>query len=455
MLAVAVLAAGKGTRMKSDLPKVLQDLGGRSLLSWVLNSARPLAPDRILVIVGFGAEQVQASLSDQPDLEFVLQAQQLGTGHAIQQLLNPLKNFRGELVVLTGDTPLLRASTIANLVEFHRSQRRSATVLTGILPDPTGYGRVFCDDRQKIIEIVEHRDCTPTQRLNSRVSSGVYCFDWAELAIALPKLTNHNAQQEYYLTQVFDYLPEVYALDLADHQESLGINDRLQLAQAYGVLQQRIKQDWMRHGVTMIMPETITIDPEVQLAANVRLEPQTHLRGKTQIGSGSKIGPGSLIENSEIGADCQVLYSVITASSVGDRVKIGPFAHIRGESRVGSDCRLGNYVELKNAHLGSQTNAAHLSYLGDARLGSQVNIGAGTITANFDGKFKHVTTIGDRTKTGSNTVLVAPVSLGNNVNVAAGSVITQSVPDNALAIARAMQVTKPDYYDAQGQKKSE
>lgn len=453
MLAVAVLAAGKGTRMKSDLPKVLQELAGRSLLSWVLNSTKAIAFDRTLVIVGFGAEQVKASLQDQSGLEFVLQAEQLGTGHAIQQLLQPLADFQGELVVLTGDTPLLRASTIANLVEFHRAQPRSATVLTAVLPDPTGYGRVFCDDHHRISAIVEHRDCTAAQRLNARVSSGVYCFNWAELAIALPKLTNNNAQQEFYLTEVFDYLDQVYALDLVDHQESLGINDRLQLAQAYEVLQNRIKQDWMRQGVTMIMPETITIDPDVQLATNVRLESQTHLRGKTQIGSGSKIGPASWIENSEIGADCQVWYSVVTASRVGDRVKIGPFAHIRGDSQIGSDCRLGNYVELKNAHLGNQTNAAHLSYLGDARIGSQVNIGAGTITANFDGKFKHITTIGDRSKTGSNTVLVAPVGLGVNVNVAAGSVITQSVPDNALAIARASQIIKPDYYDAQGQKK--
>jgi len=261
MLAVAILAAGKGTRMKSDLPKVLQELGGRSLVQWVLSSAKTIKPDRSLVIVGYGASQVQAALVDEPDVEFVLQAEQLGTGHAIQQLLAPLKDFDGELVVLTGDTPLLRSETIADLVTSHRDCQASATVLTAILPDPTGYGRVFCDQQNKIEYIIEHRDCTQAQRQNRRVSSGVYCFNWQELAIALPQLTTKNDQKEYYLTEVFNYMKSVYAFDVQDYEESFGINDRLQLAHAYAVLQSRIRDKWMRLGVPCCCPKVLRSMP--------------------------------------------------------------------------------------------------------------------------------------------------------------------------------------------------
>jgi bifunctional UDP-N-acetylglucosamine pyrophosphorylase / glucosamine-1-phosphate N-acetyltransferase len=458
MLAVAILAAGKGTRMKSDLPKVLQELSGRSLLQWVLNTAQTMQPDRNLVIVGYGASQVEASLANQPadrsKVEFVLQAEQLGTGHAIQQLLSPLSNFSGELVVLTGDTPLLRGSTITDLVAFHRDRQASATVLTAILPDPTGYGRVFCDPQNKIEYIIEHRDCTQAQRQNRRVSSGVYCFNWEELAIALPQLTTNNDQKEYYLTEVFNYMKSVYAFDVQDFEESYGINDRLQLEHAHAVLQSRIKHKWMRQGVTILLPESITIDDTVELTANVVIEPQTHLRGNTKIGSGSIVGPGSLIQDSEIGENVRVIYSVVDSSKIGDRCRVGPYAHIRAQSVIASDCRLGNFVEIKNSQLGQKTNAAHLSYLGDAKIGTQVNIGAGTVTANFDGWQKHPTTIGDRSKTGSNSVLCAPVIIGENVNIGAGSVITEDIPDNSLAIARAHQITKENYYDSDGRKKS-
>jgi len=454
MLAVAVLAAGKGTRMKTDLPKVLQQLCGRSLVVRVLAAAASLNPDRQLVIVGHGRAQVQNSLETLDNLEFVIQEPQLGTGHAIQQLLPALQNFSGELVVLTGDTPLLRAETIQNLVKVHRQRGASATVLTAQLPDPTGYGRVFCDQDQVIERIIEHKDCTEAQRRNQRVSSGVYCFNWQELAIALPQLTNSNAQKEYYLTEVFDYMKLVIAEDVADYEESFGINDRLQLAHAHQVIQSRTREKWMRSGVTMILPETITIDDTVELSPDVIIEPQTHLRGQTKIAGGTVIGPNSFITDSTIGINSAIAYSVVENSEVGANCRVGPFAHIRGASVVGDQCRIGNFVELKKAKLGDRTNAAHLSYLGDAVLGSQVNIGAGTITANYDGFKKHQTIIGDRTKTGSNSVLVAPVTLGSNVNVAAGSIVTKDVEANALVIARTPQVVKPDYYDAQGQKKN-
>ncbi len=458
MLAVAVLAAGKGTRMKSSLPKVLQPLGGKSLVERVFKATDSLNADRRIAIVGYCSDQVRASLANYPNLhpqiEFAEQAEQLGTGHAIQQLLEPLADFKGELVVLTGDSPLLRAETIQNLIDSHCQHKASATVLTAILADPTGYGRVFCDRDMQIERIIEHRDCNPEQILNQRVSTGVYCFDWQQLAKALPKLTTNNAQKEYYLTEVFDYLSSVYANDLSDPDESLGINDRLQLAQAYEILQKRARDKWMRAGVTMLLPKTITIDDEVELAPNVTIEPHSHLRGNTKVGSGTTIGPSSMLSNSIIGENCTVQFSVIEDSQIADNCRIGPFARIRGESMVGEKCRIGNFVELKNAKVGDRTNAAHLSYLGDATLGKQVNIGAGTITANYDGFKKHQTVIGDRSKTGSNSVLVAPVQIGENVNIAAGSTIVENVESNALAIARAKQIVKPDYYDAEGRKRN-
>jgi len=429
MLAVAVLAAGKGTRMKSALPKVLQPLGGKSLVERVLNATDALKADRRITIIGYCSDQVRAALADYPHLEFAEQTEQLGTGHAIQQLLEPLSGFEGELVVLTGDSPLMRTETIQALIDSHSQHKASATVLTGILTDPTGYGRVFCDRDMRIEKIIEHRDCNPEQILNQRVSTGVYCFDWQELAQALPKLTTNNAQKEYYLTEVFDYLTSVYASDLEDPDESLGINDRIQLAHAYEILQKRAREKWMKAGVTMLLPETITIDDGVELAPNVIIEPHSHLRGNTKVGEGTTIGPSSLLSNSIIGENCSV-------------------------PNVGEKCRIGNFVELKNAKVGDRTNAAHLSYLGDVTLGKQVNIGAGTITANYDGFKKHQTVIGDRSKTGSNSVLVAPIQIGANVNIAAGSTIVENIEDNALAIGRAKQVTKPDYYDLEGKKKN-
>jgi bifunctional UDP-N-acetylglucosamine pyrophosphorylase/glucosamine-1-phosphate N-acetyltransferase len=452
MLAVSVLAAGKGTRMKSTLPKVLQPLGGKSLVERVLNATDALKADRRIAIVGYCSDQVREALADYPQLEFAEQTEQLGTGHAIQQLLEPLAGFTGELVVLTGDSPLMRTETIQALIDNHRHNQASATVLTAILPNPTGYGRVFCDRDMRIERIIEHRDCNPEQILNQRVSTGVYCFDWQQLSLALPKLSTNNSQKEYYLTEVFDYLDSVYASDLEDSDESLGINDRIQLSHAYDVLQKRAREKWMRAGVTMLLPETITIDDEVELAPNVTIEPHSHLRGKTKVGSGTTIGPSSMLSNSIIGENCVVQFSVIEDSQIADNCRIGPFARIRGESMVGEKCRIGNFVELKNAKIGDRTNAAHLSYLGDATLGKQVNIGAGTITANYDGFKKHQTVIGDRSKTGSNSVLVAPIQIGENVNIAAGSTVVENVESNSLAIARAKQIVKPNYYDQEGRK---
>ncbi|HEY9604125.1 MAG TPA: bifunctional UDP-N-acetylglucosamine diphosphorylase/glucosamine-1-phosphate N-acetyltransferase GlmU [Allocoleopsis sp.] len=442
MVAVAILAAGRGTRMKSDLPKVCHQLGSLSLVERVLKSCLSLNPSRYLVIVGYQAERVKQSLDGFSSVEFVEQTEQLGTGHAVQQLLPYLEGFTGDLLILNGDVPLLRPSTIQNLLETHQAHQNAATLLTAHLPNPQGYGRVFCDSQNLLKQIVEDRDCTDAQKQNRRINAGVYCFNWSQLAQALPKLEANNDQQEYYLTDVVNHLDRVMAVDVEDYQEILGINDRKQLANAYDILQTRVKDAWMKAGVTLINPDSITIDDTVELEPDVTIEPQTHLRGKTKISSGSRIGPGSLIEDSELGQNVTVLYSVVSDSVVKDGTRIGPYAHLRGHVEVGESCRVGNFVELKNSQLGDRTNVAHLSYLGDATLGNKVNIGAGTITANYDGVKKHRTEIGDRTKTGSNSVLVAPVTIGKDVTIAAGSTITEDIADDCLAIARARQVVK-------------
>ncbi|HBL10975.1 MAG TPA: bifunctional UDP-N-acetylglucosamine diphosphorylase/glucosamine-1-phosphate N-acetyltransferase GlmU [Cyanobacteria bacterium UBA11162] len=445
MVAVAILAAGRGTRMKSDLPKVCHNLGSLSLVERVVNSCFTVDPLRCLVIVGYQSERVKKSLDSFSGIEFVEQREQLGTGHAVQQLLPYLEGFTGDLLVLNGDVPLLQPDTIKQLLETHQTHQNAATLLSAKLPNPQGYGRVFCNEQNLLKEIVEDRDCTLEQKQNCRINAGVYCFNWEKLAKVLPQLQANNDQKEYYLTDAVGYLDRVMAIDVKDYQEILGINDRKQLAEAYKILQTRVKDNWMQAGVTLIDPDSITIDDTVELQPDVIIEPQTHLRGNTVIGSGSRIGPGSLIENSQLGQTVTVQYSVVSDSIVKDGTRIGPYAHLRGHVEVGETCRIGNFVELKNSQLGDRTNVAHLSYLGDATLGNRVNIGAGTITANYDGVKKHRTEIGDRTKTGSNSVLVAPVTLGNDVTVAAGSTVTENVADNCLVIARSRQVVKPGW----------
>ncbi|MEH2388757.1 MAG: bifunctional UDP-N-acetylglucosamine diphosphorylase/glucosamine-1-phosphate N-acetyltransferase GlmU [Nostoc sp.] len=442
MVVVAILAAGRGTRMKSRLPKILHSLGGRSLVERVLESVEPLLPSRRIVIVGYQSEEVQAAMHSIPSLEFVEQPVQLGTGHAIQQLLPHLEDYTGDLLILNGDLPLIRSETLKQMLQTHAQNQNAATILTSHLSDPTGYGRVFCNDENIVQQMVEHKDCTAAQRQNHRINAGVYCFRWPDLAKVLPHLQANNAQKEYYLTDAVTQVGQVMAVDVEDYQEILGINDRLQLATAYEILQKRVKEKWMLAGVTLIDPTSITIDETVELQPDVIIEPQTHLRGNTVIQTGSHIGPGSLIENSQLSENVTVQYSVVTNSTVQAGSRIGPYAHLRGHVQVGAGCRVGNFVELKNTQLGDRTNAAHLSYIGDSVVGNQVNIGAGTITANYDGVNKHRTKIGDRTKTGANSVLVAPITLGDDVYVAAGSTITEDVPDDSLAIARSRQVVK-------------
>ncbi|MCP9830790.1 bifunctional UDP-N-acetylglucosamine diphosphorylase/glucosamine-1-phosphate N-acetyltransferase GlmU [Synechococcus sp. HJ21-Hayes] len=442
MLAVAVLAAGKGTRMKSVLPKVLQPLAGATLVERVLACCRPLNPERQLLIVGHQAERVEASLASHPGLDYVLQQPQNGTGHAVQQLLEPLAGFQGDLLVLNGDVPLLREQTIQQLLTQHRASGAAVTLLTARLADPSGYGRVFADAAGTVSAIVEHRDCSDEQRLNSLTNAGIYCFNWPKLAEVLPKLTTDNDQGELYLTDTVAMLSPAMHLEVADAEEISGINDRIQLAQCEAVLQDRLRKHWMAEGVTFVDPSSCTLSDGTRFGSDVVVEPQCHFRGNTSIGDGCHIGPGSLLENAQVGTRVEVLYSVVREASVGDHCSIGPFAQLRPGAELAEDCRVGNFVEIKQSQIGAGSKVNHLSYIGDADLGAGVNVGAGTITANYDGVNKHRTVIGAGSKTGANSVLVAPINLGANVTVGAGSTLTKDVPAGALALGRAKQLVK-------------
>ena len=333
MLAVAVLAAGKGTRMKSALPKVLQPLAGATLVERVLASARTLEPERRLLIVGHQAERVEKQLSPIGGLEFVLQQPQNGTGHAVQQLLPVLQGFTGELLVLNGDVPLLRAETIESLVTGHRESGADVTLLTARLSDPTGYGRVFADSEGKVSGIIEHRDCTEEQRRNNLTNAGIYCFNWQALEAVLPQLSSDNDQGELYLTDTVAMLPRAMHREVADPDEVNGINNRRQLAQCEAVLQQRLREHWMDEGVTFTDPESCTLSEDCRFGRDVVIEPQTHFRGRCVIGDNCRIGPGSLIEDASLGDNVSVVHSVIREANVGDDVAIGPFAPSAGSRR--------------------------------------------------------------------------------------------------------------------------
>ncbi len=450
MLAVAVLAAGKGTRMKSDLPKVLQALAGSTLVERVLASCRHLDPQRQVLIVGHQAERVRSALAGLEGLEFALQQPQNGTGHAVQQLLAPLAEFEGELLVLNGDVPLLRPATLESLLERHRASGAAVTLLTARLADPSGYGRVFTDGQGQVEAIVEHRDCSEEQRRNDLTNAGIYCFNWRALAAVLPKLSTDNDQGELYLTDTVAMLSPAVHLEVEDPAEIAGINDRLQLAQCEAALQERLRRHWMAEGVSFVDPASCTLSDGTRFGRDVLVEPQCHFRGSTSIGSGCRIGPGCLIEDSQLGDGVQVLYSVLRGVSVAEGCVVGPFAQLRAGARLESGCRIGNFVEVKNSHLAAGCKANHLSYLGDADLGTGVNVGAGTITANYDGVRKHRTVIGAGSKTGANSVLVAPIVLGAGVTVGAGSTLTRDVPAGALALARARQLIKADWSPPRG-----
>ena len=434
MLAIAILAAGKGTRMKSDLPKVLHPLAGKSLVDRVLSCTQGLKPNRRLIVLGHQAKVVEGALKNYQDLEFVLQQPQNGTGHAIQQLIPKLRGFKGELLVLNGDVPLLKETTLSSLLNFHKKANASVTFLSASLDKPTGYGRVFTNQSGLVKEIIEERDCTIEQRKNQLINAGIYCFNWQQLSAVLNSLSNENSQKEIYLTDTISLLKKALHFEVDDPFEVKGVNDRYQLSECENYIQEKLKYFWMSKGVSFVDPISCTISENSKFGTDVIIEPQTHLRGFCNIGNGCHIGPGSVITNSSLAKNVLVIHSFINEATIGENTSIGPFAHIRPESNICENAKIGNFVEIKKSSIGEGTKVNHLSYIGDSRLGSNINIGAGTITANFDGKNKHQTIIGEHSKTGANSVLVAPIKIGSHVTIGAGSTISKEIPDNTLAV---------------------
>ncbi len=449
--AVIVLAAGEGTRMKSTLPKVLHRVAGRSLVAHVLEAAATLEPEHVLVVVGHGREQVTEHLDEiAPWAQPVTQAERLGTGHAVRIALGALDTTpAGTIVVLTGDTPLLTGATLVRLLAAHEDQRAAVTVLTAELADPTGYGRILRDADGSVRAIIEHKDADEDVRRIREVNSGMYAFSGSHLADALGRVTRDNVQGEEYLTDVIGILradgAPVAAVIADDADEIAGVNDRAQLAAAARVMRDRINLRWMREGVAILDPASTWIDTDVDIAPDVTILPQTFLLGPTFIATGAQIGPGTTLNACEVGADAHVIHTWAELAVIGDRASVGPFTYLRPGARLGAGAKAGAYVEIKNSVIGDDAKVPHLSYVGDAEIGTGTNIGAATVFVNYDGQAKHRTVVGDHVRIGSDTMLVAPVTIGDGAYTAAGSVITQDVPPGAMAVGRAAQRTIPGW----------
>lgn len=440
-LLAVILAAGKGTRMKSALPKVLHQVGGKPMVQHVLDAATFAGATKNVVIVGFGAQSVVDALQGQA--EFAVQSEQLGTGHAVMQARNELVCFNGTVMVLCGDTPLLTGELLRTLYAEHTQAQAAATVLTAIMPEPAGYGRVIRDTAGQVVKIVEHKDAGPAELAVKEINTGIYCFEAKLLLKALEGLTCNNAQGEYYLTDVIAILngqgQKVCAVSAADHRETMGINSRVHLAEAEGIIRRRKLETLMENGVTIMDPNSTFIDSQVEIGPDTIIYPFTWIEGCSRIGANSVIGPSSRLADTIVGDDSILHFTYAHDCTVGNHVTVGPYVHLRPHTELKDGVKIGNFVEVKNTLVGESSKIPHLSYIGDTDMGAGVNIGSGTITVNYDGKNKHRTTIEDDAFIGCNTNLVAPVTVGQGAYVAAGSTITKNVPPGSLGVARARQ----------------
>jgi bifunctional UDP-N-acetylglucosamine pyrophosphorylase / glucosamine-1-phosphate N-acetyltransferase len=442
-----ILAAGQGTRMKSKLYKVLHPVCGKPMVQHVVDQIRMLQIENIVTIIGHGAELVKAQLGNSSS--YALQAEQLGTAHAVLQAKDALEGLEGTTIVVCGDTPLIKAETIENLFKHHLENGAKASVLTATAPDPTGYGRIIRNGLGHVEKIVEHKDATEEERKVTEINTGTYCFDNQALFEALKNVSNDNVQGEYYLPDVIEILKKqgevVVAYQTNDFHETLGINDRVALAEAQVIMRKRINEAHMRNGVTFIDSAATYIDLDVKIGRDTVIYPGSVLKGTTVIGEDCIIGPNTELDNCEVGNETVIKQSVAHNSSIGSHVNIGPFAHIRPDSAISDEVKIGNFVEVKKSVFGKGSKASHLSYIGDAEVGSNVNLGCGSITVNYDGKNKYLTKIEDDVFVGCNSNLVAPVTVGKGAYIAAGSTITKDVPAEALSIARARQENKENY----------
>lgn len=442
-----VLAAGQGKRMKSKLYKVLHPVCGKPMVGHVVETVKQLASERTVVVVGHGADKVKAYL--EASAEFVLQEKQLGTGHAVLQAEALIGAEEGTTIVVCGDTPLVQTTTLRSMLDLHRNSGAAATILSASFDNPTGYGRMIRGEDGTVQRIVEQKDCTPEEAKEREINTGTYCFDNRKLFAALGKVTNQNAQGEYYLTDVIGLLKEagevVQGYCTEDRAEAIGVNDRVALAEAERCMRERINRKHMLNGVAFIDPASTYIEADVQIGADTVVYPGTMLRGSTVIGENCVIGPAADVTDCILHNEASIKYSTACDSVIGEGSAVGPYANLRPGSRLGKACKVGDFVELKNATLDDGTKVSHLSYVGDAKVGKEVNIGCGAITVNYDGFNKAVTEIGDNAFVGSNVNLIAPVKIGDGAYVVAGTTVTQDVPDGDLAIGRERQVNKPGY----------
>ncbi len=453
-VAVIVLAAGEGTRMKSQIPKVLHSLAGRSLLGHALAAAGELDPQHLVVVAGHGKDQVGAEAARHaPGVSVVVQERLAGTGHAVRMVTEALGVMPGIVVVTYADMPLLRAETLAALVREHAAAGNAVTVLTARTGDPAGYGRIVRDGNGSLAEIVEEADATPAQRAIDEINSGCYAFDGALLADAVKRVATGNAQGQEYLTDVVAIMRgdghRSGTVLAADPGEIQGVNDRVQLAAARRAYNDRLLEHWMRAGVTIIDPAATWIDADVTIGQDTEIWPGTQLEGRTVVGEGARVGPGCQLRDTTVADGAALSYAVCVQSEVGPGATVGPYAYLRPGTRIGAGAHIGCHVELKNAVVGEGAKVPHLSYVGDAEIGERANIGAATIFANYDGVAKHHTKVGANVFTGSDTTLVAPVTIGDGAYTAAGSVITEDVPPGALGIARGRQHNSEGWVERQ------
>jgi bifunctional UDP-N-acetylglucosamine pyrophosphorylase/glucosamine-1-phosphate N-acetyltransferase len=452
-----VLAAGQGKRMKSKLYKVLHKVCGKPMVGHVVGALERIDTQRMVVVVGHGADLVKQYLGDR--VEYAMQEQQLGTGHAVLQAEALLGAEDGLTVVLYGDTPLITSESLLDMIKLHNEKGAAATVMTALMEDPSGLGRIIRDEHGRVSRIVEQKDCNEQEREVKEINSGMYCFTNRKLFDALNKVTNHNVQGEYYLTDVIGILVNehdiVEAYCTSDAMETLGVNDKVALSEAERLMRTRINRGHMLNGVTIIDPAATYIEADVQIGADTVVSPGSVLKGNTIIGEDCQIGPQADIADSQLADGVQVKYSVLLEAEVGNGTAIGPYAYLRPGTKLGENVKIGDFVEIKNATLGDDVKVSHLSYIGDAVVGNNVNFGCGAITVNYDGFNKQLTEIGEDAFIGSNVNLIAPVKIGKGAYVVAGSTITHDVEANDVAIARERQVNKPGYANTLRSKFSE
>ena len=446
-----ILAAGQGKRIKSDLPKVLHKVCGKEMVNHVIDTLRKENIEDINVIIGKGADLVKENTKSR-NISYSLQEEQLGTGHAVKCAIDFLKGKRGTVAIFNGDAPLITEETIEELFKTHKENGNSATILTSILNDASGYGRIIRKGNE-VLKIVEHKDCNDEELKVKEINSGMYCFEIESLVECLGNLSNNNSQGEYYLTDVIGMLKEknekVGALVIS-YEETLGVNSRVQLAEVEAVLRKRINNKHLENGVTIIDPNTTYIGIDVEIGQDTIIYPGNVLEGNTVIGKNCVLYPNSRINNSVIGESVDIQSSVILESKIGNKTTVGPFAYIRPESIIGNNVRVGDFVEIKKSTIGNNTKVSHLTYVGDAEVGEGCNFGCGTVTVNYDGKNKNKTIIGNNSFIGCNTNLISPVTVEDNTYIAAGSTITNNVKSGELAVARAKQRNIEGWVDKKG-----